>query len=67
MINLSLPCVVCGRVQELSVPAEGYELWKAGALIQYALPTLTDDERELLTSGMCPRCFDDTFLWGGYL
>ena len=35
--------------------------WEAGALIQEAMPYLSDNDRELLISGTCGACFDKIF------
>ena len=32
-----------------------------GELIQEALPELSADQRELLISGTCPKCWDELF------
>lgn len=34
---------------------------KSSPLIQLVFPELTADERELLISGICGKCFDDIF------
>jgi len=52
------PCMVCGKVSWLMVPIAGYQLWKQGAFIQNALPTLTPAERELLKTGLHDECFN---------
>jgi len=35
--------------------------WKNGELIQNVMPYLNEDERELLISGTCGKCFDKIF------
>lgn len=61
MITLSVKCYICGKEQLIEVSKEGYEKWKAGALIQEALPSLSPDKRELLISNTCPACWDKLF------
>lgn len=56
------PCPVCGLTSDVEVDPNGFQEWKAGALIQKALPGLTPDERELLISGTHPACWEK--LWG---
>jgi hypothetical protein len=51
-------CFVCGQTATLEVPAAGFDAWRAGALIQRALPGLSSPERELLISGTHPACWD---------
>lgn len=43
---------VGGKLIELAVDRYGYDAWLKGTLIQYALPNLTSEERELLKTGM---------------
>jgi hypothetical protein len=55
-------CRLCHTKHVVIVPAAGYLKWAKGqAKIQDALPGLTDDERELLVSGICGQCFDKMF------
>jgi hypothetical protein len=54
-------CVMCKRKSRLNIPRDGYREWLNGALIQNALPDLTDDERELLLTGTHPDCWDIAF------
>jgi hypothetical protein len=51
-------CMVCGKTGELGVDAIGYLDWKAGTLIQDALPELSKADRELLMTGTHPECWD---------
>lgn len=52
-------CPYCERLTELDVPDAGYKAWMDGELIQDALPMLTDSEREVLLTGICPTCWDE--------
>lgn len=47
-------CEVTGSPYVVKVSYSGYKRWKSGALIQNALPELTDDQREFLMSGLTP-------------
>ena len=59
---VEVTCVSCGTQHTILVPTNGYKLWTSGqAKIQDALPMLSADERELLMSHICPRCFDKLF------
>ena len=60
-ITIRRPCPFCGKVNEIVVPKDGYVRWVDGELIQKALPTLSDEEREMLLSGICPPCWDEAF------
>lgn len=62
MITVKRQCPMCLRINTLTVPKEGYSLWlNRRALIQDALPNLTDNEREMLKTGICPRCWNKIF------
>lgn len=54
-------CPMCGESRTLEVPAEGFERWQAGELIQNAMPELSADDREQLISGTCGACWDRLF------
>lgn len=51
-------CPICGKEWELIVSTDGYLAWKNGALIQQALPDMSNNEREMLISGMHGDCYD---------
>jgi hypothetical protein len=55
-------CPICGVEESHEVPQDGFMKWKAGMLIQRALPdSAWVDEciREFLITGMCKKCRDD--------
>ena len=54
-------CRHCKESSELAVNRQDIEDWTAGKYIQDAMPYLSDDERELLISGTCGKCFDTMF------
>ena len=54
-------CPFCGEMHEVHVNEDDYWDWQDGALVQDAFPYLTADEREMLISGICPKCWDKTF------
>lgn len=59
---VEVECIMCHTKHTILVPVGGYTQWAKGqAKIQEALPGLTDDERELLVSGICGQCFDKMF------
>lgn len=59
--TVKVRCRICGVVHSVEVPKDGFLRWRGGEHIQSALPSLTTDERELLLSGICGRCFDNLF------
>lgn len=59
---VEVECLCCKTKHTILVPTAGYKKWASGqAKIQHAMPMLTADERELLMSGICGRCFDKIF------
>lgn len=60
-IHVHTKCPGCGKRATLEVPAEGYEHWRDGELIQRALPQLSADAREQLMTGYCSPCWDKLF------
>ncbi len=59
---VTVECNSCGSVHEISVDEKAYQEWKAGALIEKAMPELSADQRELLNSGLCGECCEK-FAW----
>lgn len=58
-------CRVCKREYQIMVPRGGYNMWAKGRMhIQDAMPQVSADDRELLKSGICGRCFDKMFGYG---
>jgi hypothetical protein len=47
----------CGKQFLIPVPVEERKNWVDGMLIQDAMPSLSQDDRELLISGTCPECW----------
>jgi L-lactate utilization protein LutB len=59
---LSCRCGVCNVEQAIFLNGRDYDSWKTGgAYIQDALPYLSADEREMLISYTCGKCFDSMF------
>jgi hypothetical protein len=55
-------CRQCKRELQLRVPDYNYQMWhNRQASVQDAFPMLTADEREILISGICGKCFDGIF------
>lgn len=57
-ISIVTQCPLCQHRQAIVVPIDGAAAWERGAVIQYALPDLTDTEREALMSGICDPCWE---------
>lgn len=60
LIN-DVKCIVCSGVFTITVELEQWYKWKSGIFIQDAFPHLTADERDLLQSGICGKCFDKIY------
>lgn len=54
-------CPECNGTTELNVMYSQIVAWKNGTLIQHAFPTLDIDEREMLMTGTCVKCWDKMF------
>lgn len=60
-ITKAIECGDCGKVFPITMTQEGYEAWIMGELIQRALPEVSIEDRELLISRTCGKCFDKLF------
>jgi len=58
---MTVTCRICNQEIPVSATAEQIAAWRAGELIQRAMPDVPADERELLISGVCGPCFDKLF------
>ena len=54
-------CPFCGAISNIPCDEDALAQYDAGALVQDAFPYLSADEREMLISGICPTCWNDTF------
>lgn len=55
-------CVNCGVTHSVRVPINGYKNWQSGRQrIQDAMPNVSDADREMLMSHLCPTCWDVLF------
>lgn len=59
--EVTLICMDCKESTTLQLTNEQIKRWKEGELIQNVIPELTEDQRELLISGICGKCFDYLF------
>lgn len=60
-VGMTVRCRWCHNASLLIVTQEGYDAWDQGrgVFVQKAFPELTADERELLISGTCGKCWGD--------
>lgn len=62
MLKIRTTCPLCGKVNYVEVSAIGFMRWQEeGVNIQNALPELSDNERKMLKTGICPTCWDKMF------
>lgn len=65
MKNLNLTvanrCPMCGKVHTVNVNDVDFQRWQTGASIQNAFPYLSANEREIIMTGICPKCWDKMF------
>ena len=54
-------CLRCGETTVIKANVSDVVAWQNGELIQDVLSYLNEDERELLISKTCGKCFDDIF------
>ena len=62
-IRVECKCPMCGTINHVTITEAQYWRWQFGEHIQNVAPELSPNERELLISGICPKCWDN--MWGG--
>jgi hypothetical protein len=55
------PCPLCGEQTIFTVDTEALAQWQSGRLIQDCFMSWSDEDRETLKSGYCPRCWELAF------
>lgn len=61
-VTIITECPICHHANEVMVNEEDYFAWAFDdELVQNAFPYLSADEREMLVSGICPKCWAQTF------
>jgi hypothetical protein len=61
MIDIKCQCIWCKVQFTITVERDDWEMWREGLSAQRAFPYLSADERELLISGTCGKCWDEMF------
>lgn len=61
MFIINTTCPFCGKTTTVQVRLADYNAWWDGKHVQDAFPYLSADEREMLISGICPKCWADAF------
>jgi len=58
VVHLSVACGVCGDMDCFYVERDDLHAWRNGTLIQDAMPYLNAEQRELLISKTCDKCWN---------
>jgi hypothetical protein len=61
IIEQEYKCMFCEHKEIVSMYEEDFIAWKRGKYIQDVLSYLSSDTRELMISGICGDCYDNTF------
>ena len=67
MITLERKCPFTGNINSMDLPLthreydRGITKWEDGAYIQDAFPTLNDDQREFIKTGITPQKWREIF------
>lgn len=61
MIRVDCKCPMCGNVNQVTISEAQWWRWQMGELIQNVAPELSPEERELLISGTCSKCWNKMF------
>lgn len=60
-VIVKINCRICFQEQSIEAGYQDLLDWKAGKLIQNALPYLNDGQRELLISQTCGPCYSKKY------
>ena len=61
-LTITRNCPFCNTPQTKEFDEEQYHKYRAGTRIQDAMPNASEDDREFLTTGICPKCWDNILL-----
>ncbi len=59
--TLTETCRTCGSQESIRVQTKDLAAWKNGEVIQEAMPYLDADQREMMISNTCSKCWDELF------
>ena len=52
---------MCLTTTVMDLPADRFDEWVGGELVQVAFPEMTHEDRDVLAIGVCPPC--NVILW----
>lgn len=55
------PCLGCGTSAAFEMTEEQFKCFQAGEKVQDIFPDWSPEDREMLISGTCPKCFEEMF------
>lgn len=61
MKHIHTACLICGDEKIFEVTDEQFARFEIREHVQRIFPELSDDDRERLISGTCPKCWDEIF------
>ena len=61
MRTVTIECGICHKLHHVTAPESEFSAWESGVLIQRSMPSLSENQRELLISQTCGPCFDSLF------
>lgn len=61
---IAVHCPICRTTSSIEVPADGYERWQNGELIQNAMPDVSIAVREQLLTGIDDACWQSMWTDG---
>lgn len=61
LVTVNIQCISCHNWREVSFQRRDYDKWQGGELIQNAFPYLNADDREMIKTHICPKCWNDMF------
>ena len=57
-LTITRNCPFCNTPHTKEFDEEQYRKYKAGTLIQDAMPNVSAEDREFLITGICPKCWN---------
>lgn len=58
LIEVTKQCPWCSKLSTVTVDSEQYRKYDGTQPIQVAFPDLSNDDREILLTGICCECWD---------
>ena len=59
--EVEVECLHCDHTEQIHVRERDYDSWHNGNLIQDVMPYLSAEQRELMISGTCDKCWKEFF------